>query len=202
MWSPTLKIERWVLKPSVFLVSLIPAGCLLYGLLNSKLGFNPVEAVTHETGIWALRFMMISLAISPLRTLTNMIWLTRFRRMVSLYAFFYAILHFCVYFWWDQSLNIEYVLDDVLERPYITVGFAALCLMVPLAITSLNRIRRRMKQKWNTLHKLVYPIGLLTVLHFIWLVKADYQEAIIYAVIFAVLMAFRFVPALKNRFKS
>ena len=200
MWSPTLKVERRLIKPVVFLASLAPSIYLVFALITSRLGFNPVEVVTHQTGIWALRFLLISLAITPLRTLFNMVWVTRFRRMFGLFAFFYASLHFCVYFLWDQSLDFRYVIEDVLERPYITVGFSALLLMVPLAVTSANRLRRRMKKKWNTLHKLVYPIGLLAVLHFIWLVKADYQEVSVYAVIYAVLMGFRIQPFLKAKF--
>ena len=190
-WSPPMRIERWVLKPIVFVGCLVPFILLVIGFFRSTLGFNPVEIMTHETGQWGLRFLLGSLAITPMKTLTGMSWLIRFRRMIGLYAFFYAVLHFSVYFLWDQSLNIRFVVEDVIERPYITLGFFALVLMIPLAITSTNKMRRRLKQRWMQLHLLTYPIGLLTVLHFIWLTKADYLEPGIYAAVFGFLMLFR-----------
>lgn len=191
MWSPTIKLERWALKPGVFLLCLMPSIALLLGLIQSKLGFNPVEVLTHQTGLWALRFLLITLLITPLRSLTGMIWLTRFRRMFGLFAFYYVILHFSVYFLWDQSLNLRYIFEDIIDRPYITVGFLALCLMIPLAITSFNRIRRRMGRKWNLLHRLTYLIAALAVLHYIWLTRADYLEPGVYAAVFVGLMTLR-----------
>jgi len=197
MWSPTPKIERWLLTPVVFLACLTPFALLVIGLVTNRLGFNPVEHLTHETGHWGLRFLLITLAITPLKTLTNLNWIIRFRRMLGLYAFFYALMHFLIYFVWDQSLEIGRVFDDVFDRPYITVGFASLCLMVPLAITSPLWARRKLRQRWNQLHKLMYPLTLLAVLHFIWLVRADYSEVTIYAVIFALLMVLRIPPIKK-----
>lgn len=194
MWAPTQKVERWLLKPAVFIACLLPFLLLLLGLVQSKLGFNPVEYLTHQTGQWGLRFLLITLAITPLRNLSNWVWLTRFRRMLGLYAFFYGLLHFMIYFLWDQSLDITRVVEDVFERPYITLGFAALCLMIPLAVTSTNWARRKLRRRWNQLHKLVYVLALLVILHFIWLVKADYREVSIYAVVFAILMLLRLPP--------
>lgn len=191
MWSPTAVIEKRLLKPGVFILCLLPSIILLVKLLTSQLGFNPVEILTHETGQWGLRFLLISLAITPLRRITNMVWLTRFRRMFGLFAFYYGFLHFSVYFVLDQSLSVKYLLDDVLDRPYITVGFAGLCLLIPLAITSTNKLRRKLGRKWNLLHKLAYVATGLVVLHFIWLVKADYREPIIYLSIFILLMLMR-----------
>lgn len=185
-------MERWLLKPVVFLLCLLPSLLLALGLIRSDLGFNPVELLTHETGQWGLRFLLITLSITPIRMITRMAWLTRFRRMLGLFAFYYALLHFSVYFLWDQSLNIGYVIEDVLRRPYITLGFFALCLLIPLAVTSTNRIRRSLGRNWSRLHRLIYLITGLVVMHFIWLTKADYLEPGIYAAIFAVLMVIRF----------
>ena len=204
MWAPTPKIERWLLTPAVFIACLTPFILLVIGLFTSNLGFNPVEYLTHETGQWGLRFLLITLAITPLRTLTKMTWLTRFRRMFGLYAFFYVLMHFLIYFLWDQSLEIVRVIEDVVDRPYITLGFASLCLMIPLALTSTNWARRKLRRRWNQLHKLVYPLTLLAVLHFVWLVKADYGEVTIYALIFVLLMLFRIIPIknLAQRFRG
>lgn len=191
MWSPSAVIEKRLLKPVVFLLCLLPSIVLLVKLLTSNLGFNPVEILTHETGQWGLRFLLVSLAVTPLRKITNMVWLTRFRRMFGLFAFYYGFLHFGVYFVLDQSLSFKYLWDDVLDRPYITVGFAALCMLLPLAITSTNKLRRKLGRRWNLLHKLAYVATGLVVLHFIWLVKADYREPIIYLSVFLVLMLLR-----------
>ena len=199
MWSPSPQVEKWLLKPVAHLLCISPAIWLLVRLLTNKLGFNPVEDLTHETGIWSIRILLLSLAVTPLRNLTRAIWLTRFRRLLGLYAFVYAVLHFLVYFVWDQGLDLSLVLEDILERPYITVGFAALCLLLPLAITSTNNARRRLKRTWNRLHKLVYLIGGLAVLHFLWLTKADYREPLVYAVLFAGLILIRLFHGRKSR---
>jgi len=191
MWSPSLPVERWVLKPVVFFLCLLPSLVLAAGLLTSNLGFNPVEALTHQTGQWGLRLLLVTLAITPLRSLTGMIWLTRFRRMLGLFSFYYVFLHFSVYFLWDQSLSLSYVVEDIVKRPYITVGAAALLLMMPLVITSTNKMRRRLGRKWNLLHKLTYVVAAFAALHYIWLTKADYLEPMIYTAILAALMLFR-----------
>ena len=198
-WNPAAKTIAWTLKPMVHILALTPFVWLLFGLFSNKLGFNPVEELTHETGIWALHFLLLSLAITPLRTITRMVWLTQFRRMLGLYAFFYAFCHFLVYFLWDQSLDLSLVIDDVVERPYITAGFAALCVFMPLAATSTTSIRRRMKRAWNRLHKSVYLAGGLVVLHFLWLTKADYLEPLIYTALFVLLMGFRVYPYLSSK---
>lgn len=183
-------INRYI-KPVIHLLALLPFTYLVYGFYKDTLGFNPVELMTHETGIWALRFLLISLFISPLRTLTQQNWLIHFRRMLGLYAFFYALCHFMVYFVFDQGLTLSYVLEDLLLRPYISVGFAALLILFSLACTSTNGIRRRMKRHWNRLHKGVYLAAIGVMLHFFWLTKADYTEPLIYLGIFVFLMAFR-----------
>ena len=194
-----MRTIRRVLKPIVHLLALCPLGWLAFGLFTHRLGFNPVEELTHETGTWALRFLLLCLAITPLRVLTGMVWLTQFRRMLGLYAFAYGFCHFLVYFLWDQGLDLSLVVEDIAERPYITVGFAALCIFIPLAVTSTNGIRRRMKRAWNRLHKLVYLAGILVLLHFLWLTKADYLEPLIYVVLFSVLMLLRIYPYLKKQ---
>lgn len=196
--TPSARTISWCLKPLLHLASLIPATWLTIALFTNRLGFNPVEELTHETGIWAFRFLLISLAITPFRSLARMVWLTRFRRMFGLYAFFYAFCHFLVYFLWDQGLDLNLVIDDVIERPYITVGFAALCIFIPLAMTSTTYARRKMKRAWNRLHKLVYVAGAFVALHFLWLTKADYLEPVIYLVIFLLLMLFRAPQTIKK----
>ena len=192
VWNPSDRAIRRLLKPAAHVLALAPIAWLAFRLLTDRLGFNPVEELTHETGTWGLHFLLLCLAMTPLRTLTGMIWLTQFRRMLGLYAFFYALCHFLVYFLWDQGLDLSLVIEDIAERPYVTVGFAALCTFIPLAATSTNGIRRRMKRAWNKLHKLVYVSGILVLLHFLWLTKADYLEPLIYTGIFSALMLFRF----------
>lgn len=189
--NPTPRTIKWVLKPLAHLLAVLPFLWLVFGIFANRLGFNPVEELTHETGIWALRFLLLSLAITPLRMLTRKVWLTQFRRMLGLHAFFYALCHFLIYFLWDQGLDLSLVVEDVIERPYVTVGFAALCILIPLSATSTVGIRRRLKQTWGKLHKFVYLAGCLVMLHFLWLTKADYREPLIYVMVFFILMAFR-----------
>lgn len=194
--NPSATTIRWKIKPIIHLLALIPFSLLVYGLVTNQLGVNPVEKMTDETGIWSLRFLLITLAISPLRQLTKMVWLTQLRRMLGLYAFFYGLSHFIVYFLFDQSLSLAYVWEDISERPFITVGFAALCIFVALACTSTNSVRRRMKRTWNRLHQGIYIAGLFILLHYLWLTRADYREPAIYVLIFILLMAFRIYPYL------
>ena len=191
IWSPSSRTERRLIKPILFIACLLPFVSLVVRLVQSNLGFNPVEILTHETGQWSLRFLLITLAISPVKELTGMKWLIRLRRMIGLYSFFYVVLHFSVYFIWDQGLSISYVIEDIIQRPYITVGFVSLLLMIPLAITSANKIRQKLAKYWTQIHYLTYPAALFAILHFLWLTKADYLEPGIYTAIFGVLMAFR-----------
>jgi methionine sulfoxide reductase heme-binding subunit len=178
-------------KPSVFLLCLVPFGILIWRGASGSLGPNPVEAITHFTGDWTLRLLLVTLAVTPLRRLTGQAWLVRFRRMLGLFTFFYAVLHLITYLWLDRFFDLGTIAEDVLKRPYITVGFAAFILMVPLAITSTQGWIRRLGRRWKTLHRAVYVIGVLGVLHYLWLVKADLLEPVIYGVILAVLLAFR-----------
>ena len=172
---------------------------LVWQAITDNLGTNPVEILTHETGEWALRFLLITLLVTPLRRLLKMNWLIKLRRMLGLFVFFYAVLHFITYIWLDQFFDWAEILIDIPKRPFITIGFAAFLLLIPLAITSTNAMQRRLKKKWATLHQLVYVIPALVIIHFIWTLKADYSEPIIYASIFSLLMIMRAVHDRKVR---
>jgi len=191
MVSLSRKTIRWIIKPIVFGVSLIPAGLLVLGVLNDELGANPIEMLTHQTGLWGLYFLLITLTITPLRLLTGMAWLISLRRMLGLFAFFYACLHLLVYFWLDQSFAWAAIFEDIFKRPYITVGFGAWILLLPLALTSTRYAIRRLGKNWQKLHKIVYLAVMLVILHFLWLVKADYAEPILYLITFLILLALR-----------
>jgi sulfoxide reductase heme-binding subunit YedZ len=181
---------RWG-KALVFLLCLGPFLLLTWDAYAQALGPNPVETVVHFTGIWTLRLLLVTLAITPLRRLTGRPWPLKLRRMLGLFAFFYASLHFAAYLVLDRSLAWEEILRDLTERPYITVGLAALMLMVPLAITSTRGWIRRLGRRWRRLHRLIYLIAILGVLHFLWLVKADLREPLLYGGLLALLLAAR-----------
>ena len=172
---------------------LLPFLFLVFGAINDNLGTNPVETLTHETGEWALRFLLITLSITPLRRLTGAAWLIKLRRMLGLYVFFYATLHMITYIWLDQNFDWLEVLKDIPKRPFITIGFVSFLLLFALAVTSTNAMKRRLKTRWKTLHQLVYVIPVLVVIHFIWSLKADYSEPLFYASIFIVLMMLRVI---------
>lgn len=183
-------------KAAVFLVCLLPLVKLLlelFGLAGLSLGANPVEELIHRCGIWGLNFLLITLAITPLRKITGKAWLLRLRRMFGLFAFFYILLHFGVYAGLDQRFNLQAIFEDVLERPYITLGMTGLLLLIPLAITSTNGWMRRLGRRWQKLHRLVYVIAILGVWHFFWQVKLDIREPLIYIGILAILLGFRVV---------
>lgn len=181
----------YLVKPALFLLCLIPFALLIYSAITDNLGVNPVETLTHETGEWALRFLLFTLCITPLRRLTHSNWLIKLRRMLGLFAFFYAVLHFITYVWLDQFFDWQEILVDIAKRPFITIGFVSLVLLMPLAITSTSAMQRRLKKKWLTLHKLIYVIPMLVVIHFIWSLKADYSEPLFYTFVFLVLMSMR-----------
>ncbi|PLY13481.1 MAG: sulfoxide reductase heme-binding subunit YedZ [Sedimenticola sp.] len=192
------KLISHVVKPLLFAVCLIPL--LLLGIID--LGANPIETLTHHTGDWALRFLLITLAVTPLQKLTGIGEIVRVRRMLGLYAFFYAVLHAGIYFVLDQGLDFRAVVADVIERPYITIGFAVFLSLIPLAATSTNAMMRRLGgRRWKRLHRIVYLSALGAVVHFLWLVKADLREPLIYLAILLLLLAFRTAPLL-TRFRS
>ena len=184
----------WV-KAGVFLAALVPLGAIVAAAASGELGANPVEALLHHFGEWSLRLMLATLAITPLRRLTGWSQAVRLRRMLGLFAFFYAALHLATYVVLDRSLLVEEVIEDLTERPYIMVGFAAFVLLVPLAATSTNAMVRRLGGRhWRLLHRLAYFAAAAGVVHFWWLVKADVREPLIHAAILALLLALRLPP--------
>ena len=187
---------RLLYKPLVFAASLLPLAWLLcgaFGWLDFSLGADPVKKLEHECGKWALNFLLITLAVTPLRHLANLPHLPRLRRMLGLFAFFYVLLHFAVYLCLDLEFNFRTLFTDIAKRPYITIGFLALLLLIPLAVTSTNRMMRRLGRRWQKLHRLVYVIAVLGVWHFYWQVKRDIREPLIYAGILAILLIYRWV---------
>ena len=198
MINVTNKQISFLIKPILFLLCLVPFILLVLDAVNNNLGVNPVEEMTHQTGEWALRFLLITLTITPLRKLTGDHWLIKLRRMLGLYAFFYAFLHFITYIWLDQFFDWMEILIDIPKRPFITVGFTAFVLLIPLALTSTNKMMRRLKKNWQRLHQLIYVIAMLGVLHFLWVVKADTFEPLVYAVILLGLFVFRAVEQRKK----
>jgi methionine sulfoxide reductase heme-binding subunit len=181
-----------LIKAIIFLLCLIPVAHMVWGIYTDNLGANPVEYITRGTGDWVLRFLLITLAVTPLRKLTGWPWLVRLRRMLGLFAFFYVVLHLITYLWLDQSFDWHAILKDIVKRPFITVGFAGFVLMTPLALTSANAMIRLLGGKrWQALHRAIYVIGTLGVVHYWWLVKRDIREPLMYAVILAVLLGVR-----------
>ncbi|MBL8253819.1 MAG: protein-methionine-sulfoxide reductase heme-binding subunit MsrQ [Candidatus Competibacter sp.] len=178
-------------KPLIFIVSLLPLAWLFWLTWQDRLGVNPVETLSHRTGDWSLRFLLLTLAVTPLRRLTGWNGLIKFRRMLGLFAFFYVCLHFGVYLIFDQFFDWASIVEDVAKRPYITVGFAGWLLLIPLAVTSTNGMIKRLGRNWQRLHRLVYLIGTLGVLHYLWLVKADIAEPLLYGGILGVLLGYR-----------
>jgi sulfoxide reductase heme-binding subunit YedZ len=190
------------LKAVLFVLALVPLARLVTGALffPDWLGANPAEFITRSLGDWTLRFLLITLAVTPVRKLSGWHWLANFRRMFGLYAFFYCLVHLSSYVAFDHVFDVVAILKDIVKRPFITVGFTALVLMTPLAITSTNRMVQRLGAKrWLALHRLVYVIAPLGVLHFWWMVKRDITEPVIYALILAVLLGYRVVVRLKDR---
>lgn len=178
-------------KPLVFLLCLIPLFSLCWNAFQGDLGANPIEKVTHITGEWALRFLLLTLAVTPVRRLMRWSFLLRLRRMLGLYTFFYAGLHFLTYLVLDQFFDFAAIGKDILKRPYITVGFAAFVLLIPLAATSTNNMMRRLGRHWKSLHQTIYVISVLAILHYLWLVKADHLQPLVYAFMLLVLFMVR-----------
>jgi len=180
------------IKAALFLLTLLPALHYAHGLWSDSLGANPIEALTRGMGIWTLNFLFLTLCVSPLRKLSGLHWLLRLRRMLGLFAFAYAFGHLTIYLWLDQFFDWNAIALDILDRPFITVGFAAFVLLIPLAATSNSfAIRRLGGRRWQALHRSVYAIAIFAVLHFWWLVKADIGRPLLYASILAVLLGLR-----------
>ena len=181
-----------LIRLGLFLVCAMPAVMLVAGLFLGNLGVNPIETLLNQSGVWALRFLVLTLAVTPLRWLTGAVWVVRLRRQIGLWAFFYAAGHFTVYALFEQSLVLATILADIADRPFILVGMSALLLMLPLALTSTQGWIRRLGRNWKRLHWLVYPAAVLGLVHFFWIIRANrWTEPLIYAGLVAVFLAWR-----------
>ncbi|MFV1983706.1 MAG: sulfite oxidase heme-binding subunit YedZ [Thiohalomonadales bacterium] len=181
----------WILKIIVFSLCFLPLINYSAGIINDSLGANPIEYITRGLGEWGLRFLIITLSISPIRFITKNNHILRFRRMLGLFSFFYVSLHLMTYLWLDQFFDWHEIWIDIVENPFISAGMIAYVLLIPLALTSTQKMMKRLKHNWKRLHKLIYIITALGVLHYFWLVKADTREPIIYLMIFLLLLLFR-----------
>jgi len=193
---------RFIYKPLVFIACLAPLAWLICGALGwfgVSLGPDPVKELEHECGKTALNLLLLTLAVTPVRELTSQPQLLRLRRMLGLFVFFYVVLHFTIYLVLDLELNFATLGADIAKRPYITIGFTALLLLIPLAVTSTNGMMRRLGRRWQTLHRLVYLIAVLGVWHFYWQVKRDVREPLLYAGMLAILLGYRVVRARARR---
>ena len=189
--NPTAR-QLSALKSALFMLCLFPLARLGWGAWNDALGANPIEFIARSLGTWTLNFLLITLAVSPLRKLTGWHWLIRLRRMFGLYVFFYVLLHLTTYLWLDQFFDWQAILKDILKRPFITVGMSAFALLVPLALTSSNAMLKRLGGKrWQQLHRSIYVIAIFGVVHYWWLVKLDTTLPALYAVLLALLLGMR-----------
>ena len=189
-------------KTAVFFLALLPLLRLIYAIVTDGLGANPLEFITRNTGDWTLYFLCITLAVTPLRRLLNLSWLLKLRRMLGLFGFFYAALHFLTFLWFDHFFDVAEMFRDVLKRPFILVGFTAFVLLIPLALTSTNRMIQRVGAKrWQLLHRLAYLIAALGVLHYFWMKagKHDFAQPILIGSIVAALLLLRALWALQKR---
>ena len=184
-----------LLKVAVFLAALVPLARLAWKGYQQMLGANPIEVITHSTGDWTLIFLMLTLSITPLRKLTGQNWLIRFRRMLGLFAFFYASLHFTTYIFLDKFFDVHEMVKDIAKRKFITIGFTAFVLLIPLAATSTAGMIRRLGKRWQMLHRLIYVSGIAGVIHYWWLVKADVRKPQYYAIVLILLLGYRLLAA-------
>ncbi len=179
------------LKPALFLACLLPLARLAWKALNHGLGANPIQVITFSTGTWTLVFLLLTLTITPLRKLSKLYGLIQYRRMLGLFAFSYGCLHFLTYIWLDQFFDIHSIYKDLFKRPFITAGFTAFVLMIPLALTSTRKAIGRLGKRWQVLHRLVYVSAIAGVVHYIWLVKKDLRTPLIYTSILVILLLYR-----------
>ena len=188
-----IKTVKYYVKPAVFLLCLMPLLLIIGDLfeITGTLGANPIENMQDRFGIWGLRFIVTVLMISPLRSITGFTWITQFRRMIGLYAFFYVLMHFLVWLLLEQSLLMSAIIEDIATRPFITIGFIALLILLALASTSTMKIRKKMGNSWVRLHSSIYLASILGVWHFWWQVKKDITEPLIYAIIISILLLYR-----------
>ncbi|MFZ0469291.1 MAG: protein-methionine-sulfoxide reductase heme-binding subunit MsrQ [Thiogranum sp.] len=188
----------YLIKPLLFALCLLPTALLGWQFYADELGANPIEALTRGTGEWTLRLLLITLLMTPLKRVSGWYWPIRVRRMLGLFAFFYACVHLMTYLWLDQFFDWHEIWLDILDRPFITVGMLAFVLLLPLALTSNRLAIKKLARNWKRLHRLVYVIPVLGVLHFWWLVKADIREPAIYAVLLGALLVVR-LPEIRRR---
>ncbi len=189
-------------KPLLFVLALLPFAWLMYGAISNNLGANPAEYLSRATGDWTLRFLCVALAVTPLRVIAGMPALARFRRMLGLFAYFYGVLHFLAYSWFDMGFDLPEIAKDIAKRPFILVGFSALLLLTPLAATSFNRAVKALgAARWQALHKVVYAIAALAVLHFFWMraAKHNFADVAVYATILATLLGWRLAQYLRKK---
>ena len=189
-------------KPLVFVIGLLPFAWLLYGAITDNLGANPAEYLIRSLGDWTLRFLCITLAVTPLRVITGTAALARFRRMLGLFVYFYVVMHLLSYSWFDMGFDMPEIAKDIAKRPFILVGFTGFLLLTPLAATSFNRAVKALgARRWQALHKLVYAIAGLGILHFFWMRagKNDFAEVAVYAAILAVLLGWRVLQWTRKR---
>jgi len=192
-------VQRYF-KPVLFLACLVPLALLVWRGFHAGLGANPIEFITHATGDWTLRFLLITLSISPLRRLSRQYWLVGWRRMLGLYAFFYGTLHLMTYVWLDKFFNLHEMLADIAKRRFITAGMTGFALMIPLALTSTRwAIGKLGGKRWQWLHRLIYLSAAAGVIHYLWLVKADLRKPLEYAALLGVLLGYRVVAWLATR---
>jgi len=190
---------KWI-KPPVFALCLAPLAYLAWRAFHNGLGANPIEAITHSTGTWTLVFLCITLSMTPLRRLLHQNWFVRFRRMFGLFAFFFGCLHLATYVWLDKSFDFSEMIKDVYKRPFITAGFTAFLLMVPLAVTSTSGMIRRLGGKrWQMLHRLVYVSAIAGAIHYYWLVKSDETVPLRFAAIVGTLLVYRLLVTFGGR---
>jgi sulfoxide reductase heme-binding subunit YedZ len=184
---------RFIWKPLLFTLCLVPLAVIVGKVFGTggTLGPNPIEALQDYFGEWGLRFILLTLAVSPLRKITGKVWVLQFRRMIGLFAFFYVLMHFVVWLILDQELRLSAIVEDIVERPFITLGMLALLLLISLAATSTSAVRRRMGRRWQQLHYSVYLIAMLGVWHYWWQVKKDITEPLFYALILGLLLGYR-----------
>ena len=189
-----------ILKPIVWIACLIPLATLIYGVFAGTLGANPVERITHRTGLTALVLLLTGLAITPIRKWSGILWLIQYRRLVGLFAFFYGSLHLLTYLWLDQNFSPRAIAHDVVKRPFITIGTLAWLLLFPLALTSTQKSIRALGKNWIRLHRIVYAAAAAGTIHFYWLVKRDKREPLLYIAILTALLGWRFaIRAAKNQ---
>lgn len=188
-----------IIKTLVFTLCLLPLARLIYLGIQDSLGANPIEFIERSTGYWALTMLLLTLSLTPIRLLTGRVWQLQLRRMLGLLMFTYACLHLTIYIWLDYSFMWDEIVKDVIKHPYVLVGSTAFLLSIPLALTSNQYMMKKLRERWKTLHRLVYLIAVLGVLHFLWLVKKDVREPLLFIVILSVLLGLRFFYA---RFKQ